>query len=92
MLSLRSTTSTAIITIVKSVFARHRVPETLVSNNKPQLSSTELDAFSQDHGSTPVTSSPSYAQSDGEVERIVRTVKKLFKKSKDWPLCPPVLP
>ena len=59
-------------------FSRYGVPATLLSDNGPQFSSAEMKEFCKlcyfDH----VTSSPYYPQSNGMVERTVRTVKKFF--------------
>ena len=73
VIKLTSTTSKTIITALKSIFSHYGVPATLLSNNGPQFSSDF------DH----VTSSSYYPQSNGMVERTVRTVKKLLKGSYD---------
>ncbi|XP_037521696.1 uncharacterized protein K02A2.6-like [Rhipicephalus sanguineus] len=71
--------------IIKIVFAKHGIAETLVSDNEPQFSSAEFKAFSQSYGFSYITRSPRYPHSKGDVERMVRTVKKLFKNSPDCP-------
>ena len=63
--------------------ARHGVPETLVSNNGPQFSSKEFVLFAKDEGFSHVTSSPGHASGNGEVERVVHTIKELFSAAKD---------
>ena len=77
------TTSSDIITHMKSMFARHGIPEILISDNGPQFSCMEFAAFTKPYGFTHHTSSPHYPQSNGEVERSVKTIKYLLKKSKD---------
>ena len=80
---LKSTTSSSVINALKTFFARYGIPETLVSDNGPQYSSTEFAEFATAYGFAHTTSSPHYPQSNGLAERTVRTVKKLLKESPD---------
>ena len=80
---LASTTSDAIIKPLKSIFARHGVPEVLRSDNGPQFASREFQEFAKRYGFQHNTSSPHYPQSNGQVERMVRTIKGMLKKTKD---------
>ncbi len=75
---LENTSSASIINHLKSIMARHGVPEALVSDNGPQFSSKEFVLFAKDYGFSHVTSSPGHASGNGEVERAVRTVKELL--------------
>ena len=45
VIQLKSTTSQSVIDALKAVFARYGIPETLVSDNGPQYSSTEFAEF-----------------------------------------------
>ncbi|XP_037504914.1 uncharacterized protein K02A2.6-like [Rhipicephalus sanguineus] len=83
VVTLRSTTARAVIDALKSIFARHGIPQDVRSDNGPPFSSQEFAAFAASYGFNHATSSPHYAQSNGEAERLVRTVKDLFRKSKD---------
>ena len=83
MCSLRSTTSASVIHKLKTVFSRHGIPESLMSDNGPQFSSQEFYNFSKDYGFDHVTSSPNYPQANGEAERAVRTIKTLLSKNDD---------
>ena len=42
---LTSTTSTNVITVLKSIFVRYRIPATLVTDNGPQFISNEMNQF-----------------------------------------------
>ena len=65
------------------MFARHGIPEQLISDNGPQFSSTSFAKFAEDYGFTHILTSPRYPQANGEVERAVQTVKNLLKKTSD---------
>ena len=71
---------------MKSIMARHGVPETLFSDNGPQFASKEFSAFAKDYGFSHITSSPGHASANGEAEPAVRTVKDLLYAAKD-PYC-----
>ena len=77
---LHNTSADKIILHTKSIFAGHRIPEQLISDNGPQYSSEAFAQFAQSYGFEHVTSSPYFQQSNGEVERAVQTIKNLMKK------------
>ena len=58
------------ITALKSAFARHGIPKTVVSDNGPQFSSEEFAAFANAYLFTHVTSSPRFPASNGQAERV----------------------
>ena len=80
---LKRTTATEVIAHMKSIFARHGIPELIVSDNGPQYSSEEFSKFMREYQCQHVTSSPLYPQSNGEAERAVKTIKDLLKKEGD---------
>ena len=80
---LSGTTATEIINHMKGIFARHGIPEVLISDNGPQYASSTFSQFSRDYGFSHYTSSPLYPQGNGEAERAVRTVKDLLRKQGD---------
>ena len=80
---LESTDSESVILHLKSIFARHGIPETVRSDNGPQFASDAFKKFAQSYGFNHDTSSPKYPQSNGTAERMIQTVKSLLKKSVD---------
>jgi transposase InsO family protein len=80
---LPNTESTAVISALKTQMCRHGVVEKLRTDNGPQFSSAAFQEFCKSYGISHVTSSPHYPQSNGEAERAVQTVKRLWAKSKD---------
>lgn len=76
-------TAKDVINHMKSIFARHGVPETLVSDNGPQYASREFEDFTRDYDFIHVTSSPRHPSGNGEAERAVRTIKNLLKFTED---------
>ena len=78
---LNSATSSAVINLLKLIFAKHVTPESLVTDNGPQYSSREFAVLCNSWGVNHITSSPIYPKSNGFIERMVQTVKNLLKKS-----------
>ena len=68
---------------MKSIFARHGIPEILISDNVPQFSSDVFTQFAKDFDFQHQTSSSNFPQSNGEIERAVKTVKALLEKASD---------
>eukprot|EP00731_Ephydatia_muelleri_P030059 Em0021g582a len=80
---LDHTTTEEVIVRIKAIFARHGIPEELISDNRPQFSSHLFLKFSQEYGFDHITSSPLFSQSNGEAERAVKTIKTMWKKTSD---------
>ena len=76
---LSSTNSHSIIVALKNVFSRFGIPEVVVSDNGPQFVSTQFHHFAQSYEFHHVTSSPLFAQGNGQVECTVKTMKKLLR-------------
>ena len=66
---------------MKSVFARYRIPDIVVSDNGPQFFSFIFQKFSEDYQFSHITSSPMYPQGNSQVEKGVQTIKILLKKA-----------
>ncbi len=74
---LNNTTASNVVTTLKSIFARHGIPATLVSDNGPPVCMQRNERVFR------ISSSPHYPQSNGQAERAVKTVKQLFEHSTD---------
>ena len=79
---LHNTKATTVINQRKSMFARHRIPVKVISDQGPQYSSSEFEDFIKMWGFEHQTSSPYYPRSNGLAERTVQTVKNILKKAK----------
>ena len=73
-------TSTVVIKTLKKIFSRQGIPEIVYSDNGPCYSSEEFRKFAEAWEFKHVTSSPLYPKSNGLSERMVQTVKNIFKK------------
>ena len=78
---LSSTTSSAVVTHVRSIFGRHGIPQIVVSDNGPQFASDTFRKFAGEYDFHHVTSSPRYPQANGLAEKGVHIVKRLFQKA-----------
>ena len=76
-------TAVDVIMHMKSIFARHGIPEVVMSDNGPQYACEAFEEFAREYHFRHITSSPKYPQSNGEAERAVKTVKSLLKKEAD---------
>jgi len=77
---LRSLTSSSIIAEVERVFCDFGAPEVFMSDNGSQFDCAEFRAFCVRRDIRAVSSSPTYAQSNGLVERHIQTVKRTILK------------
>lgn len=77
---LQELTSSFVIGKAKDIFARHGIPETLVSDNGPQFASGLFQNFAKKYGFRHVFSSPHYPQSNGQAESAVKIAKRLLRQ------------
>lgn len=75
-------TAATIINVLKIIFARFGIPETVMSDNMP-FASFEFKDFAREWYFDSVTSSPLYSQSNGMSERSVQIVKNILRKSSE---------
>ena len=78
---LHSTTTRDIVKVLKPHFARHGIPDILISDNTPNLVSEQFLRFAAKCDFHHVTSSPYHSQSNGKAESAVKIAKTLMKKS-----------
>ncbi|KAL8580621.1 hypothetical protein ACOMHN_046824 [Nucella lapillus] len=71
-------TTKSVIGKTKNLFAHHGIPETVITDNGPQFTSGEFQAFATDWNFKHVTTSPHYPQANGAAERAVRTAKDIL--------------
>ena len=81
-----NSTSASIVSAMKTIFSRHGIPQTVISDNGPQYDSSEMKQFSLTYGFKHVTSSPYYPQGNGHAECMVKTVKSLLRQTSDMAL------
>ena len=65
---------------MKNSFARHGIPETVISDNGRQFTSADFKNFANSWNFQHVTSSPHFPQSNGAAERAVKTAKEILKQ------------
>ena len=78
---MTSTTSNKTIEVLRSQFARHGLPEQLVSDNGPQFTSDEFEKFLKGNRVKHILTAPYHPASNGLAERFVRTLKHSLKAS-----------
>ncbi|XP_058444432.1 uncharacterized protein K02A2.6-like [Malaya genurostris] len=66
--------------ILRGIFARYGQPETLVTDNGPQLTSEQFEAFCDTNAIMHLKTAPFHPQSNGLAERFVDTFKRSLKK------------
>jgi hypothetical protein len=80
---LADMTSSTTIQVLKSQICRHGIPQFIRTDNGTQFASGEFNDFLKSYNIQLDTSSPGLAQSNGEAERAVQTVKRLWCKNTD---------
>jgi len=79
---LNTTTAATVISKLKVIFARHGIPEKVVSDNGPQYRGKEFEDFAKTWGFTHTSTSPHYPQSNGLAEKTVQIAKLILTKAK----------
>ena len=79
---VKSTAATTTIPELDKVFSEFGDPDVIRSDNGPPFKCKEFAAFADDLGFKHRKLIPKWARANGEVERFVRTVKKVIKTAK----------
>ncbi|XP_068684183.1 uncharacterized protein [Montipora foliosa] len=72
----------SVIRAMKRQFARHGIPDKLITDNGPQFESHECSRFAREYGFTLVKSSPYYSRGNGKADSAVKISKNILKKSR----------
>ena len=83
VVEIHKKTSQAVITQCKVQFARHGIPDVVVTDNGPEFASQEFRNFASKWKFEHRTSSPRYPQSNGKAENAVQTCEGLLRKAKE---------
>ena len=83
----RDSTTSRTVSCLGEVISRFGTPQIIVSDNGPQFTSSEFESFSAQNGIQHKRSPPYYPASNGQVERMVRELKKALRsKLSDVPI------
>ena len=70
------TKAVRVVHVIKSILARHGVPDYFISDNGPYVRAREFQQFAKEWGFVVTSSSPRYAQANGMAEKYVGIVKR----------------
>ena len=76
------TTATATIKVLREIFSRQGLPETIVSDNGPQFISEEFHNFCNNNGIIHRKSAPYKPSTNGQAERIVQVLKSAITRAR----------
>ena len=85
---MRTASAEKTVESLEVIFARHGLPEVLMSDNGPQFISDKFKIFMQENGINHQRVTAKWPQANGEVERQNRSIMKRLKlaqaEGKDW--------
>ena len=85
---MKSTTASKTISVLKRIFARFGVPQSISSDNGPQFVSAEFSDYMTECGIYHHLVTPKWPQANGEVERQNRSINKRLEiahaEGRDW--------
>ena len=77
---LHNTSAVPVVKFFKRIMSTHGIPETIRTDNGPQFDNQVFRKFAEEYEFTHTTSSPHFAQSNGEAESSVKIAKKLLRQ------------
>ena len=80
IIKMSSTTTAAVIKVLREVFSRTGIPFVIVSDNGPQFISEELQAFMKSNRINHILTPTYHPKSNGLAERLVGSFKSAMKK------------
>lgn len=80
---LANQSTLTVINALKKCFGRLGIPKTVMSDNGPQFTAHQFDAFSRDWNFSHITSSPHFPQSNGKAEAAVKIAKRILRRCSD---------
>lgn len=78
---VENTLASSIVSKTEAHFAHHGVPETLLTDNRPQFTAIELKALCGKYQIQHITNSPYWPKGNGKAGAPVKIVKWILKKS-----------
>ena len=79
VIKVRDKKATTVRQILSTIFARNRVPKTIVTDNAPEFCDESLMSWLRKIGWRPYKTPPYQPQSNGIAERMLQTVKIVLK-------------
>lgn len=79
---LNLTTAEAVINKLKCQFARHGIPEELITDNGPQFTGAAFQTFANRWEFSHRRTSPYHSQSNGKAEAAVKQAKRMLSKAR----------
>lgn len=76
-----TTTASALIAVLKDLYARHGIPNEIVSDQGPPFDSAEYRSFNKEWDIVHNPSSPLFPRSNGQAERTIQTIKATMTKA-----------
>ena len=81
ILPIAPTSSTRTVKLLNQIFTQHGLPETIVTDNGSQFTSSQFQEFCQQNSINHVRSPPYHPQSNGQAERFLDTLKRAMLKA-----------
>ena len=86
VIPMSTTTTQTTVEKLRSIFATHGLPRILTTDNSPQFTSAEFQAFMKANGIRHIRSSPYHPATNGLAERAVQSFKEHLKRFRDGSL------